>query len=72
MTDWFRPTGEGFLSQWHIRAGETAQGLVLAACDRTFRADEALEEREVRKIPANERCYVCQGLHATIEQNRRA
>jgi len=61
---WFRPLGEGFLGHWHMRAGETTQGLVLAACDRTFRADEALDEDDVQVIPANERCYVCQGVRA--------
>ncbi len=68
---WFRPKVEGLLGQWHLRAGDTPSGLVLAACDRTFPADESLEERdEVRSIPANERCYVCQGVHAVTDRNR--
>lgn len=52
-----------------MRAGETTQGLVLSACDRTFRPDEPLEERDVSAIAVNERCYVCQGVEVAREQN---
>ena len=70
MTDWFRPKAEGLLGQWHMRAGETPTGIVLAACDRTFQSDEALEERQVGQVPVNERCDACQGVHAATERNR--
>jgi hypothetical protein len=70
--EWFRPKGEGSLGQWHIHAGDTSAGLVLAACDRTFRPDEAFEERQIAEIPANERCGDCQGVHAAMKQDRRS
>ena len=68
--DWFRPRSEGFPSEWHMRAGETPAGLILAACDRTFRSDDTLEEREPDAIPANERCDVCRDVYAAAERNR--
>jgi hypothetical protein len=67
--EWFRPTSDGLFGQWHMRAGETAAGLILAACDQTFRGDELLEARPVATISADERCNVCQGVRAAAEQN---
>ena len=66
---WIRARLEGFLGQWHMPAGEGVRGWILAACDRTFSADTDLEEGEVRVIPANERCPVCQGIHAARMRN---
>jgi len=56
----------GWLGQWHMPAG-TRRGGVLAACDRSFAVDAQLAERLVRMIRANERCYVCQGVHGAAE-----
>ena len=48
----------------------TLRGDVLSACDHPYAADVELEERAVTSIPSNERCYVCQGVHAARERNR--
>ena len=66
---WIRAKAEGFLGQWHMPAGEGVRGLVLAACDTTFSGDADFEQREVRLIPANERCPVCQGVLAARVRN---
>jgi hypothetical protein len=60
---WIRAQADGFLGLWHMPAGRSNVG-VLTACDRPLRDDMQLEERAVGVIPANERCPVCQGVHA--------
>ena len=50
-------------------AGEGVGGRVLTACDSTISSDVHLEEREVRLIPANERCPVCQDVYAARMRN---
>ena len=66
---WIRARAEGLLGQWHMPAGRSPAG-ILAACDRTFPDDDQLEERSVGMIADNERCPVCQGVHAAAERNR--
>jgi hypothetical protein len=66
---WIRPKVDGFLGQWHMPAGHTQNG-VLAACDRMFSDGGEMEERPVGVIPANERCPVCQDVHAATNRNR--
>jgi hypothetical protein len=69
-TPWIHVKAEGLLGQWHMPAGHSTRGLVLVACDQTFTPELRLEERAVGLIPANERCPVCQGLHAATQRNR--
>ena len=64
---WFRAKADGFLGVWHMPAGETRRG-VLAACDRPFADGEGLEEKPVDTIPLNERCPVCEGVHAARDR----
>ena len=66
---WIRARAEGLLGQWHMPAGEGVGGLLLTACDRTFGGDTDLEQREVRLVPANERCPLCQSVHVAREPN---
>ncbi len=66
---WVRAKAEGLLGQWHMPAGDGVQGLLLCACNRTFNGDTDLEHREVRLVPANERCPVCQGVLAARAQS---
>jgi ribosomal protein L2 len=66
---WIRAKVDGLLGKWHMPAG-TLRGGVLTACDHPFSAGEALEERAVEAVPANERCHVCQGLYAARESVR--
>ena len=72
MTDdapWVRPKADGFMGWWHMPAGRNPAG-VLVACDRTFHNDTELEEQRASSILANQRCAVCQGVHAATERNR--
>ena len=72
MTDdapWVRPKADGFLGWWHMPAGRGPAG-VLVACDRTFPDHAELEEQPASSIPANQRCPVCQGVHAAMERSR--
>ena len=60
---------EGLLGQWHMPAGEGADGSLLTACDISFSSQDHLEERIVRLVPSNERCPVCQAVYAVRQQN---
>lgn len=62
---WLKVESEGIFGRWHMPVGGGA-GFVLTACDVRLR--EGVIEREVRLIPANERCPVCQGVHAARER----
>ena len=66
---WIRGRTEGLLSQWHMPAGEGMGGLVLCACDTTFSPDAQLDKRLVGSIRLDERCPVCQGVHAVRVRN---
>ena len=63
---WIKQAGEGLLGQWHMPAGEGA-GFILAACDNRFDTDVRLDRREVGRIPASERCAVCQEVYRARE-----
>ena len=67
---WIRAKADGLLGQFHMPAGDGVRGMRLTACDRTFSGDTDLEERIVRLVPGNERCYVCQGVYVAREQNK--
>ena len=69
MTDdapWVRAKSEGLLGRWHMPAGHGPRG-VLTACDTTFPGE--LEERSEDSIRLNERCPICQDVHAATTRN---
>ena len=60
---WIRPKAEGSLGPWHMPAGHGPHG-ILTACDRTLSGEAELEERPEDAIQLDERCPVCQEVHA--------
>ena len=63
---WIKQASEGLLGQWHMPAGE-GSGFILAACDSRFETDVRLDRRDVGRIPASERCPVCQDVYRARE-----